>query len=73
MKKFKTENFIPKIKSFLSDKLNSQILDLSQLNEDMFEGKYMLFVDLNSLSQAIDINFDKFVKYYIESFQILLK
>ncbi len=66
MKKFKTENFIPKMKSILSEKLSSLVLDMNHLNEQMFEGKYMLFIDLNSLSQAIDINFDKFVMYSIE-------
>jgi len=54
------------MKSILSEKLSSLVLDMNHLNEQMFEGKYMLFIDLNSLSQAIDINFDKFVMYSIE-------
>jgi len=59
---FKTENYIDMIKSILKDKLKIDNIDFENITQELFEFKYDSYIKLNSLSQAIDINFDEFVK-----------
>lgn len=50
------------IKSILKDKLKIDNIDFENITQELFEFKYDSYIKLNSLSQAIDINFDEFVK-----------
>ena len=61
-KKFKTENYLQILKSLITDKLKIDNIDFDSMTEQIFEQKYNSYIELNSLCQAIDINFEEFVK-----------